>query len=61
MLLRKIIFTLILLPIANVMAQEATFQSFLNELKECSKVEISYYVDISASDDWQLEGYLARG
>lgn len=54
MLLRKIIFTLILLPIANVMAQEATFQSFLNELKECSKVEISYYVDISASDDWQL-------
>ena len=37
------------------MAQEATFQSFLNELKECSKVEISYYVDISASDDWQLD------
>ena len=29
MLLRKIIFILILLPIANVMAQEATFQSFL--------------------------------
>ena len=55
MLLRKIIFILILLPIANVMAQEATFQSFLNELKECSKVEISYYVDISASDDWQLD------
>lgn len=43
MLLRKIIFTLILLPIANVMAQEATFQSFLEGFKECNRMEFSFY------------------
>ena len=43
MLLRKIIFILILLPIANVMAQEATFQSFLKGFKECNRMEFSFY------------------
>lgn len=43
MLLRKIIFILILLPIANVMAQEATFQSFIEGFKECDRMEFSFY------------------
>lgn len=41
---------LLLLPVCTA-AQEATFQSFLNELKECNKVELSCFGDVSASDD----------
>lgn len=51
--LRKFIFSLLLLlPAACAMPQkEATFQSFLNELKECNKVELSCFGDVSALDD----------
>lgn len=48
---------LFLLPFAvcTAAAQEATFQSFLGELRKCSKVELSCFGDVSASDDWYLD------
>lgn len=60
MLLRKIIFILILLPIANVMAQEATFQSFLKEFKECDRVELSCYGDIKMSKNPDVDEKLYK-
>ena len=60
MLLRKIIFTLILLPIANVMAQEATFQSFLKGFKECSKIESKSFEDSRPSDSAYIDEELCE-
>ena len=60
MLLRKIIFILILLPIANVMAQEATFQSFLKGFKECSKIESKSFEDSRPSDSAYIDKELCK-
>lgn len=55
MYMRKLFIPLLLLLPVACMAQEATFRSFLEELKECSQVELSCYGDVFASDDWYID------
>ena len=51
MSLRKFLFPLLLLLPVPCMAQEATFQSFLQDFRECSRVELSCYGDIKAANN----------
>ena len=51
MSLRKFLFPLILLLPMPCMAQEATFQSFLQDFRECSQVELSCYGDVKAANN----------
>lgn len=51
MSLRKFLFPLLLLLPVPCMAQEATFQSFLQDFRECSQVELSCYGDIKAANN----------
>lgn len=48
---RKLLFPLLLLLPVPCMAQEATFQSFLQDFRECSRVELSCYGDIKAANN----------
>lgn len=49
--LRKFLFPLLLLLPVPCMAQEATFQSFLQDFRECSQVELSCYGDVKAANN----------
>ncbi len=49
MSLRKFLFPLLLLLPVPCMAQEATFLSFLQDFRECSRVELSCYGDVKAA------------
>ena len=51
MSLRKFLFPLLLLLPVPCMAQEATFQSFLQDFRECSQVELSCYGDVKAANN----------
>ncbi len=51
MSLRKFLFPLLLLLPVPCMAQEATFQSFLQDFRECSRVELSCYGDVKAANN----------
>ncbi len=51
MSLRKFLFPLLLLLPVPCMAQEATFQSFLKDFRECSRVELSCYGDVKAANN----------
>ena len=51
MSLRKFLFPLLLLLPVPCMAQEATFQSFLQDFRECSQVELSCYGDVKADNN----------
>lgn len=51
MSLRKLLFPLLLLLPVPCMAQEATFQSFLQDFRECSQVELSCYGDVKAANN----------
>ena len=51
MSLRKLLFPLLLLLPVPCMAQEATYQSFLQDFRECSRVELSCYGDIKAANN----------
>ena len=48
---RKFLFPLLLLLPVPCMAQEATFQSFLQDFRECSQVELSCYGDVKAANN----------
>lgn len=48
---RKLLFPLLLLLPVPCMAQEATFQSFLQDFRECSQVELSCYGDVKAANN----------
>lgn len=48
---RKLLFPLLLLLPVPCMAQEATFQSFLQDFRECSRVELSCYGDVKAANN----------
>lgn len=48
---RKFLFPLLLLLPVPCMAQEATFQSFLQDFRECSRVELSCYGDVKAANN----------
>lgn len=51
MSLLKFLFPLLLLLPVPCMAQEATFQSFLQDFRECSQVELSCYGDVKAANN----------
>ena len=51
MSLRKFLFPLLLLLPVPCMAQEATFQSFLQDFRKCSQVELSCYGDVKAANN----------
>ena len=51
MSLRKFLFPLLLLLPVPCMAQEATFQSFLQDFRECRQVELSCYGDVKAANN----------
>ena len=51
MSLRKFLFPLLLLLPVPCMAQEATFQSSLQDFRECSQVELSCYGDVKAANN----------
>lgn len=51
MSLQKFLFPLLLLLPVPCMAQEATFQSFLQDFRECSQVELSCYGDVKAANN----------
>ena len=60
MSLRKFLFPLLLLLPVPCMAQEATFQSFLKEFKECDRVELSCYGDIKMSKNPDVDEKLYK-